>query len=196
MLMHMPTRWGVAVLVVTAVCLGAYYVLVVEAERAGDWRIYQGRGRVGQDSGSGVRYLDVSYLVKHPARPLFGYERLGRPHSAKPQASLVFEYQSEWPAALLVQVYERDGSVYQARVELEHAEAWKQVSLDETRFTLRASPGNTDENRHLDFDQLSSRVDFYDGTGVTAPSTTFANRLKLTLPFFAVGETPKPDNIQ
>jgi hypothetical protein len=191
-LMHMPMRWGVVVIVAVAACVGAYYVLSVRPGRVDGWEIYQGSGRGAQDPGSDFRYLDVSYLVKHPSRPLFGYELRSRPSSAKPPASLVFEYQSEWPAVLLVQVYERDGSVYQARVELEHAEAWKRVSLDETRFALRTSPGNTDENRRLDFRQLSSHVDFYDGTGVAAPSTVFANRVKLTGPWFGLNDKPSP----
>lgn|GEM_PF-4661310 len=190
MLMHMPTRWGVAVIAAVAACVGAYYVFAVRPGNADGWEIYQGSGRMAREPGSGEAYLDVSYLVKHPARSLFGYELHSRPYSVKPAAALVFEYQSEWPAVLLVQVCERDGSVYQARVELEHAEAWKRVSLDETRFALRTSPGNMDENRHLDFRQLFSRVDFYDGTGVTAPSTVFANRMKLMGPWFGLGETP------
>ncbi|KPL02626.1 MAG: hypothetical protein AMK75_02440, partial [Planctomycetes bacterium SM23_65] len=58
------------------------------------------------------------------------------------------------------------------------------------QFELRGVPGNSDDNGRLDLDQLTSRVDFYDGSGVVAPSTAFSNRLKLTPPSFVVA--PKP----
>ncbi len=188
--MHMPTKWGVLVLIVVAVCLGAYYVLVVQSERVGDWRVYQGSGRTWRDSLSTVRALDVSYTVKHPQRPLFSYMCLRPGSRLTPPSRVVLEYQSEWPVVLLVVVSERDGSVYQARLELVHTEKWTRLVLAATDFKLRGVPGNSDENGRLDLDQLAARVDFYDGSGVVAPSTAFSNRLKLTPPAFPV--TPKP----
>jgi hypothetical protein len=192
--MHMPKRWGIPVLIAVAVCLGAYYVFVVRSERVGDWEVYQGVGRVETDSAVGFRYLDVSYTVHNVARPLFSYVRTARPRPDNAPCALAFECQSEWPAALLVVVTESDGSVYQARTEIEHADWWKQVSLPETAFVLRPTSGNKDENGRLDLRQLRARpIEFYDGSGVTAPSTAFSNRLKITPPGFATAPaTPSP----
>lgn len=190
MFMHMPTKWAVLVWVVVVACLGAYYVLVAESERVGDWRVYQGSARCLRDAESHQRYLDVSYTVKHPSKPLFSYVALLAGRHARNGGALRLDYQSEWPTTLLVVVHERDGSTYQTPVEILHREVWTAHLLTPGAFKPRASPAGEDENGVLDFDQLAPRVDFYDGSGVIAPSTTFSNRLKLTPP--VLGQTSAP----
>ena len=188
--MHMPTRWAVLVWVVVTVCLGAYFVLVVQSERAGDWRVYQGSGRCRRDAESRTRCLDVSYSVKHPTKPLFSYVALLAGRQAGNAERLLLSCQSEWPTTLLVVVRERDGSAYQASVGIAHTETWTTHRLAPGAFKPRATPGNKDENGVLDFDQLAPRIEFYDGSGVTAPSTVFSNRLKLTPPVLAAAPGP------
>jgi len=183
-LMHMPRKPGVLVMIVVAVCVGAYYVFVVQSAHVGGWRVYQGTARLHREAETGLRYLDVGYTVRYADEPLFACVR---PRITDDPAAVTFDYQSEWPSVLLVVVAERDGSCYQARVELPHAETWERARLDARRFSPRKATGNADENGRLDFDQLSSRVVFYDGAGVTRPSTAFTNRLKLTVPVLARG---------
>lgn len=193
MFMHMPRRWGVLVLIVAAVCLGAYYVMVVGSERAGDWRLHQGSGRVRVDAG-GMRYLDMQYTVIEPGKSLLSYVRLERTRCDSGSSVLVLRYQSDRPTVLVVGVTERDGSRYQARLELEATEAWRRLELGAGRFGLRAVAGNTDGNEGVDFDQLTSEVEFYDQSGVTMPSTAFSNRLKLAPPVFAARQGEGTDN--
>jgi len=178
--MHMPMKWRVVVLVVVAACVGTYFVLVVRSERVGDWCVHQGSARLARDAKSGVRYLDVSYTVTHPGKPLFSCMRLVG--GAKRAAAIVVEYQSEKRAALVMEVSTRDGPVYQARLKLERTETWKRLLLPPEQFEPRGTPERPDGNRKLDLGDLAGRVEFYDDSSVKTPTTPFANRLKLTTP--------------
>jgi hypothetical protein len=189
MFMHMPKKWGVPVLVAVALGLGAYYWLVLASERVGDWAVYQGSGRIARaESGPGSDYLDVSYTVRRPAKPLFSYTRLdlapafASPASGDREDAIMLTYRTEWPTTLLVVVTQDDGTTFRAPVKLEHSIEWTWVQIRESSFVTEnptAGPGG----RRADFARVTGRhVDFYDGSGVTSPSTSFSNRLALLAP--------------
>ena len=175
MFMHMPRKWRVVVLLAAAVGVGAYYVLVVRSERVGDWCVHQGSGRLVRDAKSGVSSLDVSYTVTEPGRPLFSCMRLTH-HGDGATAAIAIEYQSEKRAALLMEVSDNDGAVYQARLKLEPSETWQRLLLTPDAFDPR------DGGRRVDLDRLEGRVEFYDDSSVKAPTTAFANRLRMMTP--------------
>jgi hypothetical protein len=97
---------------------------------------------------------------------------------------MVLGYQSRQRAALVMTLAEDDGSVYQARVPLEPTETWVRLTLDASRFELRAAPENTDENGRLDFDRVKPRVAFYDDSAVQSAAVPFNNRVRLAAPRF------------
>ena len=76
--MHMPTKMGVLVLVLLAACVGTYYDLVVQSEHVGDWRVYQGSGRIACEQPGNVQFLDVNYTEEtSAARFVFDVNRNG-----------------------------------------------------------------------------------------------------------------------
>jgi hypothetical protein len=123
--------------------------------------------------------------VRYPDQPLFTFVRFRAEAPDNVPASVVLEYRSEWPTTLLLAVSERDGSRYQAELKLEGTKAWQRVTTRVDAFELQSDPDNADENDTLDVSQLDSIITFYDGTGVTAPTTPFTNQLAMTPPVIA-----------
>ena len=182
MFMHMPTKWGIVVMLAVAAALGGWYAFMVRSGQVSGWTMVQGSGRLMRDAKSGVRYLDVAYMVKQPAKALFTFANLHRAGCDNGPGAITFSCQSEWPAVMLVAVTERGGSAWQARVELKPSQQWVEVRLPATQFARRPPVNGGDAGRVLDLARVAPTVEFYDGAGVTLPSTTFSNRVKLTAP--------------
>jgi len=183
--MHMPMKLRLVVLVTVAVCVGAFYVLVVRPERVGTWQVHQGGGRLEEDPRGGESYLDVKYRVSQPEKPLLSFLGLSAADAENDLLTMVLEYQSERRTALVMTITERDGSMYQARLKLERTDTWRRLVLEKKDFEPRGDPHEADENGMLDLEQLTRRVDFYDDSSVKSPTTVFENRLKLTAPVLA-----------
>jgi hypothetical protein len=190
MFMHMPTKWGIVVMLAVAAALGGWYAFMVRSGQVSGWTMVQGSGRLARDATSGVRYLDVAYTVKQPAKALFTFANLHGAGCDNGPGAITFSYQSEWPAVMLVAVTERSGSTWQARVELKPSEQWMDVRLPATQFAPRPPVKERDANREIDLARLAPTVEFYDGAGVALPSTTFSNRVKLTAPRCELPRTP------
>jgi hypothetical protein len=186
--MHMPKRMGMVVFTVVALCLGAYYVLVLREPDLGDWRVYQGRGELVREDDS--TFVDIRYTVKHPDRPLFAYVSLEAPARPDADTAFVLRYRSEGPAALVVHVREEDGSSWQAARVMAPSAQWAVAHFRPPDFSLEPAPGNVDENGRVDFDQLRSRVDFLAGSATPVPTIAVVNRLEIAAPAF-VQERPE-----
>lgn len=183
MLMHMPTKWGAVVIVAVAACVGAFYVLVVRPERVDGWEVYQGSGRmVRSGEGLAVDWLDVSYRVTNPAKPLFSYRHLGAGAAGDGVSTLGLTYRTERDTTIVVVVTDNGGAAFQAKWKLQHSDVWRGEVLGAEEFEPRTAPGRAG-GQAPDFGRMvGRRVDFYDGSGVVRPSTTFSNRLELLPP--------------
>ena len=176
--MHMPTKWGLLVCAVVAVCLGAYYVFVASPVRVGPWEVYQGTARPIEDPNEPLRgrgaAVDISYTVRRPGMPLFRYEGLMNPlPTGSGPRSMALTYRSEWPTRLRVVLWQ-DDRAYEAHAVIEHADDWKTVFLEEPAFVRRDGAAS-----RVDLRRIRPRIDFYDGSGVTQASTKFSNRIQL-----------------
>lgn len=181
MLMHMPKKVGIPAMLIVAACLGAYWGFVVKPVRAGDWEIYQGTGKEVFRDGQG-RYVDISYTVRDPGRPLFRCAPVRGARAEGDNAGngeLRIAYLSEWPATLRIVVEDKDGTAFEAHLALASGEdAWKQEVLPGECFQ-RVHPATGQGLRaHPDFRRLRPKVLFYDGSGVRRPSTRFSNHVR------------------
>ena len=188
MFMHMPKKLGIPVMIAVAVALGAYYIWVMRPGTVGNWTIYQGTGKEIAAAGEEPR-VDISYTVRQPARPLFrcsysfpkGQPGPDNVAECYGPFEITFSYRSEWPTTLRIVRTDRDGSVWEADLAMEHSDEWKTMTLGGAAFKRRAA---AETLRGASVDSYGFRVayDFYDGSGVMAPSTRFSNRISFRQP--------------
>ncbi len=187
MFMHMPRRLGIPVMIAVALAVGAYYVWVMRPATVGNWTIYQGTGKEIAPAGE-EPFVDVSYTVRQPARPLFRCsfpfvkgERLpdNVTHLAGP-FEITFSYRSEWTTALRIVMTGRDRTAWEADVAIEHSDDWRTLTVGKSVFKRRAA-GEAPRGSPVD-DDVRVAFDFYDGSGALAPSTRFSNRIGFRRP--------------
>ncbi len=188
MFMHMPKRLGIPVMIVVAACLAAYWWFIVAPVRVGEWEIYQGTGRLVEPE-EGAPYADISYTVRRPAAPLFRAPLdLSGCDNAGGWDTVSIMYQSEWPTALRVVIYDNRGVAWETLFVIDVAErpdqgeCWWTASLDRRSFgrvvPKEGLPGETPAPEG----GLKPIIEFYDGSGVAHPSTRFSNRMQLYRP--------------
>lgn len=188
MFMHMPRKLAIPIVLAIAACLGAYAWWVSRPVSVGEWEIYQGTGRVIEPDG-GDPYVDLSYTVRRPGGLLFrGPMDLSRCGGLGGWDTVSIMYQSEWPTALRVVIYDNHGGAWEARFTIELAEnleqgdVWWTASLDRQSFRRIAPKEGVPGETPAPEGRLRPIIEFYEGSGVAHPSTRFSNRLLLYEP--------------